>query len=43
MQVSLVLYAYGVGLGGDVGQDGALKSTPAWFLLPASFEVEVVL
>jgi hypothetical protein len=38
-----VLYADGIRIGGDVGKNGTFRSAPAWLLLLAPFEVELVL
>jgi hypothetical protein len=41
--VLLILYADGIGAGGDVGKNSTFNSAPTWLLLPTLFEVELVL
>ncbi len=38
-----VLYVDGIGAGGDVCKNGTFRSAPAWLLLLAPFEAELVL
>jgi hypothetical protein len=37
------MYADGIKVGGDVGKNGTFNFVPAWLLLLAPFEAELVL
>lgn len=39
----LVLYADGIGTGGDVGNNGTFNFALAWLLLPVPFKAKLVL
>ncbi len=39
----LIMYADGIGASRDVGKNGTFNSAPAWLLLLAPFEAELVL